>query len=186
MTLPASVTAKLSDGTTEAKTYVAKGETITFTLDGTFKVDGTEKTYDSEEVTLDVDHDIVVEAYETKVAFEKNVADAVAKIGTKDGLTGATITETADGWDVKITADYTDDGKVKNTGAMDALGALLADGYKVSVKLPTGYTYNVSASTNRDAVEKLLPGNGQSGEYTITISNGEFQKSYTVSISVSY
>ena len=178
---------------TEAEAYVAKGQTVYFTLPvGTYtvKVGETSKVLEvtdakavqSESVT----GDITVTYYETKDVFEENVADAVALIGNKgEGVTptGATITRTEDGWDVKITADYTNEDSVKDTGVMVALKALLTAGYEVSVKLPNGMTQDAAKLTSRDDVETLLPEKGQEGSYEVTISNGEFTQTYTVDVS---
>ena len=177
----------------KASTYVAKNETVYFTLPvGTYtvKVGETSKVLEvtdakavqSESVT----GDITVTYYETKDVFEENVADAVALIGNKgEGVTptGATITQTEDGWDVKITADYTNEDSVKDTGVMVALKALLTAGYEVSVKLPNGMTQDAAKLTSRDDVENLLPEKGQEGSYEVTISNGEFTQTYTVDVS---
>lgn len=190
-----TVTFYLDEAMKESKcdTYVAKNETVYFTLPvGTYtvKVGETSKVLEvtdakavqSESVT----GDITVTYYETKDVFEENVADAVALIGNKgEGVTptGATITRTEDGWDVKITADYTNEDSVKDTGVMVALKALLTAGYEVSVKLPNGMTQDAAKLTSRDDVETLLPEKGQEGSYEVTISNGEFTQTYTVDVS---
>ena len=190
-----NVTFYLDEAMKESKcdTYVAKDETVYFTLPvGTYtvKVGETSKVLEvtdakavqSESVT----GDITVTYYETKDVFEENVADAVALIGNKgEGVTptGATITRTEDGWDVKITADYTNEDSVKDTGAMVALKALLTAGYKVSVKLPNGMIQDAAKLASRDDVENLLPEEGQKGSYEVTISNGEFTQTYTVDVS---
>ena len=77
-----------------------------------------------------------------------------------------------------------------NTGAMDALNALIEAGYSISVRLPSGMVYTVDPNNSNllNDVLSRLPENGENGTYTLIIDNGmDYDPiEYTIDISVSY
>ena len=180
--------AVLSDGETDPEAYVAAGETITFTLDGGYSINGEGDDYNNEKVTLTVDEDITVEKWESEETFQETVEEAVSSIGTKDDLSeDVTITETASGWSIVFNAEP---AAGMNTGAMDALNALIEAGYSISVRLPSGMVYTVDPNNSNllNDVLSRLPENGENGTYTLIIDNGmDYDPiEYTIDISVSY
>ena len=188
VTLPEGTEATLSDGETTALAYVASGETITFTLNGSYSINGEGDDYNNQEVTLTVDEDITVAEWESEETFQETVEEAVSSIGTKDDLSeDVTITETASGWSIVFNAEP---AAGMNTGAMDALNALIEAGYSISVRLPSGMVYTVDPNNSNllNDVLSRLPENGENGTYTLIIDNGmDYDPiEYTIDISVSY
>ncbi len=173
VTLPEGTEATLSDGETTALAYVASGETITFTLNGSYSINGEGDDYNNQEVTLTVDEDITVAEWESEETFQENLADAIDEVGfDEDGVkeaTGATLKLEGNTLTVTITAK-----DVSGTGTMDLVSTLVDDhGYTVTVT-KNGDTYTLTGVTDDDkeTVEALLPGNNGSTTLTVTVSNG--------------
>ena len=166
-----SVTVNLDeDGEKSAQKYVAKGQTVYFTLPvGTYtvKVGETSKVLEvtdakavqSESVT----GDIKVTYYETKEAFEANVAKAMENInldGEEEPADGITMSfnEATNTLSVAIDMAKFEGGLVggtQNTGTMDALEALYEAGYTVTLK--------------RDGKQAITLTKGTDAEYKATI-----------------
>ena len=173
VTLPDGTEATLSDGETTVLAYVASGETITFTLNGSYSINGVGDDYNNQEVTLTVDEDITVAEWESEETFQENLADAIDEVGfDEDGVkeaTGATLKLEGNTLTVTITAK-----DVSGTGTMDLVSTLVDDhGYTVTVT-KNGDTYTLTGVTDDDkeTVEALLPGNNGSTTLTVTVSNG--------------
>ena len=177
--------AMLSDGETVPLDYVAAGETITFTLNGGYSINGEGDDYNNEKVTLTVDEDITVAEWESEETFQENLADAIDEVGfDEDGVkeaTGAKLTLDGTTLTVEITSDT-----VSDTGTMDLVSTLVnTHGYTVTVT-KNGDTYTLTGNTGDDAaiVGDLLPGNNGTTTLTVTIENdGGFTAEYTVVVS---
>ena len=178
---------KVSKG---GKTIVANGEVVTLTITDTVKIttaDGVEIIDKAGTKTITVNGDVKVEDWETQEDFEENVARAVAGIGKKPGLTGAVIKNDGDKITIAVKANPATSGAVANTGVFDAVKALIDAGYKVSVKAPDGYTYNLKGNTTADAATaaKLLPANGAEGDFVVTISSAKASTPVVIDVNVS-
>lgn len=150
VTLPEGTEATLSDGETTALAYVASGETITFTLNGSYSINGEGDDYNNQEVTLTVDEDITVAEWESEETFQENLADAIDAVGfDEDGVkeaTGAKLTLDGTTLTVEITSDT-----VSDTGTMDLVSTLVnTHGYTVTVT-KNGDTYTLTGNTGDDA-----------------------------------
>ena len=186
----------------ECDTYVAKDETVYFTLPvGTYtvKVGETSKVLEvtdakavqSESVT----GDITISYKETQTAFEANVAQQVKdNVGLdEDGkktANGATLKVVGNTVAVEITA-----ATVSGTGTMDLVEDLVKAGYKVTVfqdvdknGVPDGQIKTLTGKTETDkaALKDFMPGNLGSTTLVVTISGPEGTEPlvYTVNISV--
>ncbi len=189
ITVPNGVNAVDADSNA-VTTFVPLGDkvTLTFTTAGTYKVNDEERKFAAnEKLEITVEEDVEVVAWESQEDFEKNVADAVAGIGNKSGLTGAVIKNDGDKITIAVKANPAAFGAVANTGVFDAVKTLIDAGYKVSVKAPDGYTYNLKGDTTADAATaaKLLPANGAEGDFVVTISSAKASTPVVIDVNVS-
>ena len=186
----------------EAKDYVAKGQTVYFTLPvGTYtvKVGETSKVLEvtdakavqSESVT----GDITVTYYETKEAFEANVENALKNInldGDKKPVDGITMSfnEATNTLSVSIDMNEIKGGlgdSTQNTGTMDALEALYEAGYTVTLKRDGKQAITLTKGTDAtykatilSYISDLVNTKGATNKDTITVTiNGLNDNSMT-------
>ena len=190
------------DGEKPAQKYVAKGQTVYFTLPvGTYtvKVGETSKVLEvtdakavqSESVT----GDITVTYYETKEAFEANVEKALKNInldGEEEPADGITMSfnEATSTLSVAIDMAKFEDGLgdgTQNTGTMDALEALYDAGYTVTLDRDGKGEKTLTKGTTKEYktaimsyILDLVTEKGGTNEDTITVTiNGKNGNSMT-------
>ena len=133
------------DGEKSAKKYVAKGQTVYFTLPvgETYMINGTETliTEENKDQAIKVSGDITVTYYETKEAFKANVEKAMENInldGKEEPVKGITMSFDKATNTLSVAIDMAKfegglDGGTQNTGTMNALEALYEAGYTVTL-----------------------------------------------------
>ena len=177
---------------TEAKAYVAKGQTVYFTLPvGTYtvKVGETSKVLEvtdakavqSESVT----GDITVTYYETKDVFEANVEKALKNInldGDVKPAEGITMSFDKATNTLSVAIDMAKfggglGGGTQNTGTMDALEALYEAGYTVTLKRDGKQDITLTKGTDAtykatilSYISDLVKTEGATNEDTITVT----------------
>ena len=184
---------------TEAEAYVAKGQTVYFTLTvgETYMIDGTETliTEENKDQAIKVSGDITVTYYETEEAFEDNVEKAMENINLGDEekpVKGITMKFDKSSNTLSVAIDMNEiegdlDDSTQNTGTMDALEALYEAGYTVTLKRDGKQAITLTKGTDaayKDTIlsyiSDLVSTKGATNEDTITVTiNGLNDNSMT-------
>ena len=173
----------------EAKAYVAKGQTVYFslTVGETYMIDGTETliTEENKNQAIEVSGDIKVTYYETKEAFEANVEKALENInldGDKKPVDGITMSFNEATNTLSVAIDMAEfggglGGGTQNTGTMDALEALYEAGYTVTLKRDGKQAITLTEGTDAtykatilSYISDLVKTEGATNEDTITVT----------------
>ena len=173
----------------EAKAYVAKGQTVYFTLTvgETYMIDGTETliTEENKNQAIEVSGDIKVTYYETKEAFEANVEKALKNInldGDKKPAEGINMSFDKATNTLSVAIDMAEfggglDGGTQNTGTMNALEALYEAGYTVTLKRDGKQAITLTEGTDAEYkatilsyISDLVGMKGATNEDTITVT----------------